>query len=403
MEEVKRRLRRAVRRGHVGVGERNVVERRPFEHHEARLDVDLLQQRVDHAAHGVASEWREIAEHRVVGGEQRRAGGRDLELVQVGLVAVAGPDLGDRPVVGAGDHVDTEAEPVHGDPALPPGQHRGAVELLHAQVGCDGRRRQRTEPDQLPVGVEDHRAGLGGNAVGREELVSGRVGGGVRVDGDDGWSKCGRRDEALARVTPELVELRRGVGERVLLRDGELEAQGLRGPPQCQLRVDGHGLPRGERLLREEAAAVALRIGLERPAVQAAARAEHCHVAQRAGRDPEEADLGLRGRVGSPRHRRDGDGAVELCGAVEGLRRAGRPGEWCAAALAGGWGVCGTPRRRGGAGERPGGHEDGERAKRNAEARAADRTQDARQHMAGGGREVSAGILRNRSKRANRA
>ena len=93
---------------------------------------------------------REVAEDRVVGGDQRGALGGELEVVQVGLQAVAGLDVGDVGVGAVGDHVVAEAEAVHRDVALPPRQHRPAVVLLDAQVGRRGVRRQRLEPHAAP-------------------------------------------------------------------------------------------------------------------------------------------------------------------------------------------------------------------------------------------------------------
>ena len=247
-----------------------MVQRGPLEHHEAGLDVDLLKQRIGDRAVGAAAERREIAVHGVVGGQQRGVLGGDLKLVQVGLIPVAGADLGDCLVMAAVDHVDPHAEAVDRDRALPPGENRRAVELLYAQVGRNHRSWKRREPDQLPSRVEDHRAGLGRNAVRREKLVPRGLCRRMLMDRNDRRQQVRPRDEALAAVGREMV-LRLGrARQRVVVGHAELEAQRLDGTRERQLSADGHSLTARERRARQETAAVALRVGLDCAPVRAA-------------------------------------------------------------------------------------------------------------------------------------
>ena len=58
---------------------------------------------------------------------------------------------------------------------LPPGEHRLAFVLLHAEVRrARALRRQRLEPDERAVFVEDHRPVLAGTGVGGEEEIARR-------------------------------------------------------------------------------------------------------------------------------------------------------------------------------------------------------------------------------------
>ena len=64
-----------------------------------------------------------------------RALRRQPDLVQVGVVAVAGADVGDGLVGGVVDHVLALAEADFEDASLPPGQDRLALVLLDLEVG----------------------------------------------------------------------------------------------------------------------------------------------------------------------------------------------------------------------------------------------------------------------------
>ena len=57
------------------------------------------------------------------------------DLVQVGVVAVAGPDAADLPVGAVEDHVFALAEADFEDPPLPPGEDGLAAVLLDLEVG----------------------------------------------------------------------------------------------------------------------------------------------------------------------------------------------------------------------------------------------------------------------------
>ena len=245
--------------------------------------------------------------------------------MQIGLVAVSGLDLGDRAVVLADHDVDPAAKAVRRDDALPPRQHGAAVELLDAEIGCDQWRGERVKPDQLARRVEDHRTGLDGRPVRREELVARGVVARVCVDGDRRRLQVGLRDERLlAEGRSERMRRLRGVLERVAGCDGEVKLERLGGAGERQLCADVHQFTGPERCRRHEAAAVALRVGLERPGVCAGLRADHRHGAERAERNPEKADLGLRRGVGGAGHRRDRHRTVQLRRCVERLRGAYR-------------------------------------------------------------------------------
>jgi hypothetical protein len=94
---------------------------------------------------GGTAERGEIALGARVGGEQGGSPVGEPELVQVGLHAVTGMDLGDRAVGRVLDRA--EALPVSGVArAGPVGEHGLALELLHPQIG-----------DVRPGGLDPHR------------------------------------------------------------------------------------------------------------------------------------------------------------------------------------------------------------------------------------------------------
>ncbi len=111
-------------------------ERVPLPHHQTRLDVDLLDDRVvDHAVR-----WNRASPDRFrwTGSNasiQAVPCGVSADFVQVGVVAVAGPDRGDRLVGGVVDHVLALAEADLEDAPLPPGQDGLALVLLDLEVG----------------------------------------------------------------------------------------------------------------------------------------------------------------------------------------------------------------------------------------------------------------------------
>ncbi len=129
---------RAAIGGCVGFAQRDVVDARPLESDETGLDVDFLEDRVGHRAVGGPADRGEVAEDRVVRGDQRGPAGCELEFVQVRLQPVAGLHLGYVCVAAVVDHVVAEPEAMHRDVALPPRQHRFARVFLDLQVGRRG-------------------------------------------------------------------------------------------------------------------------------------------------------------------------------------------------------------------------------------------------------------------------
>src|SRR5262249_23307528 len=112
----------AVTDRHVRVGERDVVDAVPFVADEPGLQVDLLHERVGDRTVGRTAVGGEVAADRVVDGEQRGPLRRDLEGVQVGLVAVAGTHYRDVAVGRVGDHYGRIAPAAVHERALPPGE-----------------------------------------------------------------------------------------------------------------------------------------------------------------------------------------------------------------------------------------------------------------------------------------
>ena len=151
----------------VGLAQLDVVQRVPFEQDQARLDVDLLDDAVDHRPRGSRDGHRR-------GGDQVgvAAVGHD-ELVEIRVEAVARADRRNPAIVAVEDDADAApAAPVL--VALPPGQHLLTVKALDAEI----RRQQRApdgarvKPDEVASGTEDHRAVLHGPVLRRHEDVS---------------------------------------------------------------------------------------------------------------------------------------------------------------------------------------------------------------------------------------
>ena len=133
--------------------------------------------------------------------------GRQPDLVQVGVVAVAGPDRRDVLVGAVVDHVFALAEADLEDAALPPGQHGLAFVLLDLEVGRVLARRQRVEPHEVAVLFGDHRPRRALALVGREEQVAGRRAGlGGRGDLDRRGRQRRRRAVVLDRVRVARVD-----------------------------------------------------------------------------------------------------------------------------------------------------------------------------------------------------
>ena len=82
-------------------------------------------------------------------------------------------DRGDLLVVAVEDHALAAAVARVGVP-LPPGEYGLALQLLDAEVGDEGvlRDRERVEPHEVALRIEDHRTVLHGAELGSDEDVS---------------------------------------------------------------------------------------------------------------------------------------------------------------------------------------------------------------------------------------
>ena len=210
----------------------------------------------------VAVDW---VEHRHHGRVLRR----DVEVVEVGFEAVARVDAPDLLVVAVDDHLFALAEPLRRDVALPPTQHGLAIELLHLQVARRIAGGHRVKPDHVAGFVEDHRPVLTRTRVGSGEQVSRRGLSRARRDHERRRLQFRARVEALHLGGVGRDVPRGHVLEVVRRRDDEVESERLRlaGNRQPAAYVDR--LAGVKRLGRNEARAVALRVGLQAPAVTA--------------------------------------------------------------------------------------------------------------------------------------
>ncbi len=124
-----------------------------------------------------ASHRGEVAVDRAERRQQGRALRRDVEVVEVGFVAVARVDASELLIGAVVDHLFALTEALRRDVSLPPGQDRPAAVLLHLQVGRRDVRRQRVEPHEIAGFVEDRRSRFAGPDVrGGEHEPSGRLG-----------------------------------------------------------------------------------------------------------------------------------------------------------------------------------------------------------------------------------
>ena len=247
-------------RGVVGARQRHVVEEVPLAADQAGGEVDFLEQGVGDGRFARTADRAQVAADRVIDGDQGGVARRQLEFVQVGLVAVAGPNHGDLPVGAVRDHPSGRAAAAGHERILPPGEHRLAAVALHAQVAgpCSGR--QRVEPDQPAVFVEDHRAVLALSRVGREEQVPAGLARAPR-DGHRRRAQVRSRDEALVHPEPAGREGAPRAGARDVP-DGDREAPRDRHRARAlagqQAGRDADGLAFGERPRGHEAGAVTL-------------------------------------------------------------------------------------------------------------------------------------------------
>ena len=302
---------RVVRRPGVGVPQRDVAVCVPLEHHEPGRDVDLLKDRVLEDAVAAAARRGQVCGDERVRGEEGGARRRDLELVQVGLVAVAGVDGGDRLVGGAHDLVVPEADAeFRGHEAVPPREDRLSLEALDLEVRRRHALRHRVKPDEPSLRVEDHRPGLAVPVRRRQEDVTRR---GPRVGGDlhDRRFQTWLGDEALFEPVPaqfhRFAEAHL-VGREARDRERRADARGVSLRPDERAR--GHALALGEVVIDDEARPRRADISPQVTAVGARARAAHAHGGDLVGRHAEEADLRVRRGVRSAVEWRDRDRGV---------------------------------------------------------------------------------------------
>ena len=281
-----------------------MVEARPFVHHEPGVDVDLLHHPVGDARVGGAAVGGQVAQHGEVGGHERGPLRREEEFVEVRTVTVAAAHVGEVRVGARVDHVFADPEAVNRDVALPPGEHRPAVELLHAQVRREGVARQRLEPEQPAGGVEDHRAGLPRPPVRRHEDVAFGHARGVGRDRHRRWAQVRSRAEALFLLGGAGMDRLRRRADGVGARDAE--HVGDRAPGAADAGAGAHGDPLAFRERRggQEARAVALRVGAQPAGMRPRAGTDDAEHGQVPDGYTEKADLRLRGCVARARQGR---------------------------------------------------------------------------------------------------
>ncbi len=217
-----------------------------------------------------------------------------MEVVQVGLIAVPGPDVRDVGVGRIGDHILSQPESVHRDVPLPPRQHRPAGVFLHLQIRRGYVGRQRLEPQQPPAWVEDHRARLARPGVRGDELIAAGHGGRLRGHGDQRRMQGRTRVKALNFVRAAGMDrLGRGA-DRILSGDREPVDEPMARAARPQPRANRDALALGEGPRWQKARTVALRVGGQPSPVHARLRAGGAHAAQLARGNAKKADLGLR-------------------------------------------------------------------------------------------------------------
>ena len=227
---------------------------------------------------------------RVVRGDVGDVVRSDLEVVEVGLQPVAALDRGDCLVVGVHHEVLALAEAEREHVALPEGQVALAFVALHAEIIRGQAPGELVEPDEPALRRVDQRSvAARPGAVGGEDVACRGVAV-WRGDGHDRRLDAGQRVEALI-----VGGRRRGVGERsdgccrVGGIDAKVKGDSLAGGRRTDHRVHEHLLAGRERRVRDEARAVALRVGDEAAAVMPAAATDDGHT----------VDLGEPGRAGS--------------------------------------------------------------------------------------------------------
>ena len=275
----------------------------PLEHDQPGGDVDLLHQRV-HLGLAVVGDW-------LVRDQQRRVVARDLELVQVGLVAVAGRHGGDRSVRGVHYVAGTEALTGLGQP-LPPGEDRVAAVRLAAEVEHAVLAADLLEPDQMAAVVHDHRAVLARSGLVGDEEVALPDGRGVALLDEDRR----RRDVRAGVEVLDAGRVVRGVPGKtdrvVTRRSGDREGHDtVLCPDQRHAGLHGHPLAGLKGVIRKEAGAQAVGVGTELPAVGPTLRAPDLDARELGRARAAEADLGLGRGHGRARRGKDRDRPID--------------------------------------------------------------------------------------------
>ena len=229
--------------------------------------------------------------------------------MQVGVVAVPGPDRGHAVIGAVVDHVFALAEADPDDASLPPGEHGPSFVLLDLEVGCRLPGCERVKPHQVAALVGDHRPRRAVSLVGREEQVTGtRAGPCCSRDAHGRGRQRGRRAVVLDIVRVAGVDGELLLAHRRLMGDRECRAGRLRGACRTGARLDRHTLSGEEGMARKKALAGSGRVGAQNARVDAAARAHDANARHLRARPAEEADLGGRRGIrgtgqGRDRHR----------------------------------------------------------------------------------------------------
>ena len=217
-----------------------MVEAVPLAPHEPRAQVDFLEDAVGDRAAARASHRREVAVDRVERRQQRRALRRDVEVVQVGFVAVARVHAPDLLVGAVVDHLFALAEPLRRDVALPPGQHRPAA-VAAAPAGwprrCSPAAGRTTRGCRLRrrSSARSARARRRGRRTGPRRRL-----GRARRHGDHRRLQVRARAEVLHLVGVLARRRRRPrVGQAVGRGDDEVEGESL--PARAGLHLPAHG------------------------------------------------------------------------------------------------------------------------------------------------------------------
>jgi hypothetical protein len=153
----------------VGLLDADVLQAVPLKEHLPGLDVHLLDDPIPDQVILRAADWGKVPSPRGVGRQERGVLWGDEELVQVPTVTVARADTSYLTVGVIEDHILADA--VSGrDLALPPGEHRSTLVVLHLEVS---RGPVVAKPHELSLFVDYHRAVLAGALLQSGEDVAG--------------------------------------------------------------------------------------------------------------------------------------------------------------------------------------------------------------------------------------